>query len=135
MIYKSSSVMLPPSSLLFICLINLYKYESCDISERKLASSVLLFALSRPNNLFFKIASVSFSYCFLSYGNTPTRFNVSQISTVLIFLSSGLELDKEGEIFTSRSHGLSLESSKISNPNSSKHTLLCLVQRLVVVTT
>ena len=80
-----------------------------------------------PRSLFFAEISKSLC-CFLrSYAVTPTKLSVSQMSIVLIFLSKGELLDKEGEILTSRSHGFSLLSSNISKPYTSKQTFLCLV--------
>jgi hypothetical protein len=103
------------------------------MSSIKVGSGLFSDFSTRPKSLFFIEISVSLSYYLRSYGETPTKFKVSQISTVFIFLSNGEELDNDGEMLTSSSHGLRFLSSKISKPKSSKHTLRCFVHLDVVL--
>lgn len=51
---------------------------------------------------------------------------------VLICLSSGLELEREGHTLTSNSHGFNCSSKMMSKPYSSKQAFLCLVYFMLV---
>ena len=85
-----------------------------------------------PNNLYLSFLALSNSIYLRSNKWNPTKYRVSDNSKVLIYLSIGLELLSEGHTFTSRSQGLSFESSRISNPNTSKHALLFLPPPIAV---
>ena len=58
--------------------------------------------------------------------SSPSRFNAlstSPIAPHFTLASSGLSMLKDGEWFTSMSHGRSFSSMMISKPRSSKHRL------------
>jgi hypothetical protein len=57
----------------------------------------------------------------------PIKFKLSHIKVVFIFLSKGLEELKLGDILISSKWGFKFESSRISNPNISKHIFLFLL--------
>ena len=94
----------------------------------------LLGLFSSPSSRFFACSSISRSCRLRSYGVTPTRFIVSHTSIVLTRLSKGDDELSEGLTFTSKSHGFSVWSSKISNPYTSKHTCRNFVPRFMWLT-
>jgi hypothetical protein len=51
---------------------------------------------------------------------------------VLIVLSKGLELLKDGHTLTSKSQGFNFSSINMSNPYNSKQAFLCLVYFILV---
>lgn len=82
--------------------------------------------LLKPKSLDLFAFSYYFSKIFLSNILNPLKYRLSLRRSVLIYLSIGEELDKLGLAFTSSSHGLRSESSKISKPKISKQVDLYL---------
>lgn len=60
----------------------------------------------------------------MSYALKPTHVRTSQTRIVLILLSNIDEELRDGSTLTSRSHGFKLESTRISNPYTSKQLFL-----------
>ena len=82
---------------------------------------VWLFWEPRPISFFFfSVFFYSIIY-FLSKILNSNKWKVSLKSIDFTNLSNGLELEREGQTFTSRSHGLKVASIMMSNPYISKH--------------
>lgn len=79
--------------------------------------------LSKPNNLFLFLLSSSLFSFFLSYACRPIKLKISLMRILFTFLSSGEEELNEGSMLTSKSHGRSHLSNRMSKPQSSKQTL------------
>ena len=61
---------------------------------------------SKPSNRYLSVFCLSFSNCLRSNMWKPVKYIVSESSKVLMYLSMGEELDREGDTLTSSSHGL-----------------------------
>lgn len=73
--------------------------------------------LPQLKSLYFYFFFIFYAFFFVLY-SIPIRFRISVRRVCLIFLSMGEEELKDGQTLTSISHGLSLSSIKISNPQS-----------------
>mmetsp|Transcript_10992 Transcript_10992/g.36463 ORF Transcript_10992/g.36463 Transcript_10992/m.36463 type:complete len:300 (+) Transcript_10992:571-1470(+) len=86
-------------------------------------------------SLALRFSSTSSAVLFLSKGVTPTMWNVSVMSIVLIHLSSGEDDASEHDTLTSMSHGFSVLSSSTSKPKISKQEARPLQKAFILETT